>query len=203
MLDLSNNNGSVNFRTVRQRTGHRRVYLKATEGLHFVDKFYKARYVAAKAAGFKVGAYHFGHTYNSPEAEARHFHSVVGKVKPGDLRPCLDFEIDAPSAAWAQRFLKEAERLFGVKPIIYSYPDYLRRAHFKKAPAALWLASFGRNDGKEHTFFIPLPWKRVAAHQYSSNARVPGIAGKVDISRVVSFRAVDVPRLSLKRIRAK
>jgi hypothetical protein len=46
----------------------------------------------------------------------------------------------------------------------------------------------------EHPFTIPRPWKGVAAHQFSSKARVAGCADPVDISHEFVVRAIDVPK---------
>jgi lysozyme len=195
VLDLSNlNPGPIDFARI-YRAGQRRVYLKATEGLTFEDSYYRGRRLLAQRVGLKVGAYHFSHSEHNPAAqEARHFCTVIGPLKPGyDLRPCLDFEFGATSAAWALAFLDEAERILGVRPIIYSYPDFLQRAKFAKVPAALWLASYGRNDGVEHPYAIPLPWHSIVAHQYSSRATMPGVPGLVDISHVYTTSALEIP----------
>ena len=198
MLDLSNNNAEPNWTRIYQ-AGQRRVYLKCTEGSGFVDKTFQSRRRAAHRAGLKVGAYHFSHSErSSPVVEAKFFVKNLGQLAPrGDLRPCLDFEIGKPSAEWAEAWIAEVQRLTGVRPIIYSYSDFLRRAGFKTPPAYLWLASYGRNDGKEHQFVIPPPWKRIVAHQYSSNARVAGVPGRVDISHVFNYRALELPKLNL------
>lgn len=194
MLDLSNVNGTPDFHRI-YHAGQRRVYLKASEGRTYVDKTFRARRLAAYRAGLKVGAYHFSHSEaNDPVVEARFFCAQIGRLRPGkDLRPCLDFEIGLPSAKWAEKFIGEVTNRLGVKPIIYSYANFLERAHFQRIPAPLWLASYGRNDGKEHPFLIPKPWKRIVAHQYSSRARVAGASGYVDISHVFNFKALDVP----------
>lgn len=196
MLDLSNNNAEPNWKRIYQ-AGQRRVYLKASQGTTFVDQKQRRWKLAARQAGFKVGLYHFASVSHEdrvdPIREARFFCTQIGRLRKGDLRPCLDFEFGDPDPEWAERFIAEVTNRTGVKPIIYSYPDYLRRANFKKAPAPLWLASYGRNDGKEHPFLIPAPWKRIVAHQYSSQAKVAGVPGLVDISHVFNYRALDVP----------
>jgi len=198
MLDLSNLNGEPDFRRV-YAAGQRRVELKVSEGLHFDDRYYAARRRRAQAAGLKTAGYHFGHPWmGMPREEARHFARKLGRLVPGkDLRPCLDFEEGPPSALWALAFIAELKRIVGVAPILYSYPDFLRRAHFRRPPAPLWLASFGRNDGREHPFSIPPPWRGIVAHQYSSRARVAGVPGLVDISHVFVPRALELPKAGL------
>lgn len=93
IIDVSNNNGHVDFAAAK-RAGAVGVYLKVTEGTGFVDQTYLERRKAARAAGLKVGGYHFAHPGNSGAAEAAFFlkHLVYEK---GDLVPMLDMETDS------------------------------------------------------------------------------------------------------------
>ena len=198
MLDLSNNNGPVDFKRVFQ-AGQRRVYLKLTEGVTFDDPKFVDFRKHARAASLKVGAYHFARgipSGHSAQEEADHFLAKLPTLTNKDLRPALDLEFKTPSAAvgnWAKEWISIVRKATGVRPIIYSYGSFLESCGFRTAPAALWLASYGRNDGKEYPPTIPRPWKRLAAHQFSSNARVAGCSGLVDISHVFAARSIDVP----------
>lgn len=207
MIDLSNNNGSVNFQTLRHAGHEERVYLKLSEGASFHDPDFAARYGQAISAGCKVGAYHFARpSKHTPREEADFFLRLLPKLAPGKtLRPCLDLEDPnaQPServAAWAEVWLELVRKHIRYHPIIYGSPSYLHACDFHKAPAWLWLASFGRNDGREHPFSIPAPWRRrqVAAHQYASTARVPGVVGNVDLSHVLRARLLDIHRLHVR-----
>src|SRR5207253_5950981 len=159
--------------------GPQYVFLKATEGLTFVDKRFASHRSEARAAGLRVGFYHFARPDLHPHgatAEAAHFAHVVGTIAPDELRPVLDHEkaasiSPAEMTAWAGTFLAEVERLTGVRPILYSYPDFIA-THMGRAHSLggypLWLASYGPNDGREHAFAIPSPaWKSAVVHQYS------------------------------------
>ncbi|MDE2098573.1 MAG: glycoside hydrolase family 25 protein, partial [Patescibacteria group bacterium] len=91
VVDVSNNNPNVDFKALKA-SGVCGVWLKVSEGTSFADPLY-ARYRAeAKAAGLRVGGYHFGHPKNSPVAEAQFFLSLL-KLEPGDLLPALDLEV--------------------------------------------------------------------------------------------------------------
>jgi lysozyme len=198
MLDLSNNNGAVDFKRVFQ-AGQKRVYLKLTEGVTFNDPTFADLRKRARAAGLKVGAYHFARGVpagNSVKDEADHFLSQLPSLSSKDLRPALDLEFKQPSAdvgKWAKEWLSLVQKKTGVAPIIYSFGSFLEGCRFSTPPAALWLASFGRNDGLEHPFKIPSPWKKAAAHQFTSNARVAGCSGRVDLSHIFDAGAIDVP----------
>lgn len=196
MIDLSNNNGAVNFQRLFA-AGQRRCYLKCTEGKTFVDRTYAPLRERAVKAGLKVGGYHFAHPQsNSPRVEAEFFLHHLGPLHfLKDLRPCLDLEHGTPTKAigtWAIEFCAIIEKKIGVRPLFYSFPSYIEGLHLAKAPGPLWLASFGRNDGVEHAFRVPRPWRELAAHQYSSNARVAGATGRVDISHVYDYHGVSL-----------
>jgi lysozyme len=200
MIDLSNNNGTGHDFNRAYQAGQHRLYLKVTEGSEFVDSTYRGLRVAAQAAGFHVGGYHFARGLASPTEEADHFlrHLRFDRHGPHALVPCLDLEyrIPGPSrrlANWAIEWLRQVHTATGVHPIIYGSPYYLQACEFPHPPAALWLAAYGRDDGKEHPYTIPHPWRTVAAHQYADNATVPGIRGRCDISRVLDFAALAVP----------
>ena len=200
MIDISNNNGSVDFARVRH-SGQQRVYLKLTEGDNFFDSTHLGRRVAAHKAGMKVGEYHFARpSRNTPHEEAHWFLEHLPRLMAGkDLRPCLDLE--DPKATpnlrignWAAAWVDEVQRHSGHVVVIYGNPSYLEACRLPKALGRhpLWLASYGRNDGREHPFQVPPPWTRVAAHQYSSQARIAGISGLADISKVFQADALDV-----------
>ena len=53
----------------------------------------------------------------------------------------------------------------------------------------LWLASYGQNDGRDHCYLVPKPWRRVVAQQYTSRGTIAG-RSHLDLSTVSSFRAI-------------
>jgi len=196
IADVSNVNGRVNFAALR-KAGVKAVWLKATEGLTFNDRDYHAFRKAANKAGLRVGAYHFAHPENhTAVAEAGHFAKVIGRPHRTDLRPVLDFETFAdvkPEALdfWARRFNQVVKEDIGVVPVFYSYPDFIHNLRPNKPIGnGLWLASYSKNDGKDHPFEVPAPWKRVVAHQFTSNWHVAGHDGTIDLSYAPKLRGV-------------
>jgi GH25 family lysozyme M1 (1,4-beta-N-acetylmuramidase) len=212
MIDLSNNNGTVNFRTVRAH-GQRRVYLKRSEGTSFIDHTFDARHRDAIAAHMKVGAYHFARpSQNTPREEADFFCRLMPRLERAhSLRPCLDLEDPGvkPSpkiGKWAVEWLHLVRDSLHYLPIIYGGAYYMEPCQFERVPCGLWIAAYGRNDGREYPFHTPAPWNKnritrrhVLAHQFASTAHVPGCAEPVDISRVYRPRLIDVNRLSFAR----
>jgi lysozyme len=186
VIDLSNVNGEPNFTRVYQ-TGQRRVYMKVDEGRTFVDPDYLRRRARARRAGLKVGGYHFAKPHQNTPAEEVHGFIARLQLPSTQERPCLDLEDGASThtvGRWAVEFYRLFKRATGITLLFYSYPSYIASLGLTVPLGPLWLASFGRNDGQEHPFLIPRPWTAIAAHQYSSNARVAGVPGRVDISHV-------------------
>jgi lysozyme len=181
-VDVNGAKGSIDWRRVRA-AGFEFAFLKATEGRTFDDERFGFNRRAAKAAGLVVGAYHFARPdNNSPEAEAQHFLRVA-RPKSGELLPALDWETNPPTAAWASRFLRAVETAIGTPPILYTFPDFLRRTgHFndlRRFP--LWYSRFGPNDGQLHPANPPKGF-RFGVHQFTSAGQVNGIGGRADLN---------------------
>lgn len=192
LVDLSNNNaGPINFHELR-KAGVFGIWHKVSEGQQFTDTLWKPRAQEARAAGLRVGGYHFARpVHGNAEHEAAFFVSRLGKVQRRDLRPVLDLEVNDESMSplilhlWARTFLEHVHKLSGVRALTYSSPGYIIPQHWSHTfgtGAGLWLADYGPNDGKDHGPHIPRPWRKIAAHQYTSVGRVSGVHGNVDLS---------------------
>lgn len=203
VIDVSNVNGNVDFTAIK-RAGIPAAFMKATEGLSFNDGRFAGFRKAAAAAGVRIGAYHFARPDRqpySPEQEADHFCKVVGTVGRTDLRPVLDFEVNAAhlTAAekidWARKFNQRVKKRLGQIPIFYSYAALIHELAdafpFEKPIGnGLWLAAYGRNDGTPYPVMTPPPWKKVVAHQFTSRGRLAGHVGTVDYSQAPSLNAL-------------
>lgn len=197
LVDVSNNNASVDFRALA-RAGVKGVFLKASEGATFVDETFVTRRTAANKAGLYVGAYHFARpdTGNASSkdavSEALHFCSVVRKLGISDLRPVLDLEVDTPREAyvpWARLWNKTVLQKLGAGPLFYSYAYYISWLHASwPIGYGLWLASYGRNDGGRYPASAPAPWRKFVCHQYTSAGRISGVAGRCDLNYAAKLR---------------
>ena len=228
-IDVSNNNGTVDWRRVRA-SGRRFAWVKASEGLTFDDAFLIPNVRAARAAGVRVGAYHFLRPMpgRSAKAEAQHFISRLraAGLGHGDLIPVVDVEVTALSRAglahaaaveegsgfmgcayhddddrrieataatalaspssterYVATFVAEVRRQLGVRPLIYTFPSFMRwtSTHGCK----LWIANFGVSRPT-----IPGPWSKYAVWQHSSSAIVPGVGGHCDVNKTPNLEAL-------------
>lgn len=175
-FDVSNNNGHVDFAKAHA-AGYRFVWLKASEGTSFTDRFFLDNVRRAKAAGLKVGAYHFLNQA-SASAQANHFAALVRKagLGKGDLLPVADVEKEGVSPALGGAFVSALRHELGVSPLIYTFPGFANPWP-SKFGCKLWIAHFGASRPT-----IPGPWSEYAAWQHSSTASVPGVSGNADVN---------------------
>lgn len=195
LADLSSNNRAPDWGAMRA-AGVVGVWLKVSEGSTWPDPSYHAFERQAHRAGLRVGGYHYARPdtgagrLNDAAAEASFFLSRL-RLRAGDLLPVLDFEEPQAVAlgwlqltTWADRFLVTVAADIGARPLLYSYPDYIASALAGARALTswpLWLASYGPNDGQRHPYRAP-PGFAVVAHQYTSNGRVAGARGRLDLS---------------------
>jgi GH25 family lysozyme M1 (1,4-beta-N-acetylmuramidase) len=174
---------------------HEFAIVKATEGNWYRNPWFRADYQGAHRAGLARGSYHFARPayplIATARAQARFFVSRLGSSvgTRRTLPPALDLEVTGglgPGAlvTWAQTFLLETRRLTGRTPMIYTYP-YFWTGSLRDAVALarypLWMASY--SGGVAQVDPSATFW------QYTSGARVRGISGAVDMSRLLADTA--------------
>jgi lysozyme len=193
LFDISHWNQDANFLSAKQ-VGEDGVYLKATEGDGYVDPTFASRWVSARAAGLKRGAYLFFNPTQSAEAQVALFLRTLGSDK-GELKAALDWEDakgltvgEAVAAVGHVAALLTAA--LGYKPLLYTYRAFAGEgfcAGLESFP--LWLADY---SGSEH---VPLPWTTAVLWQ-TGQAHVSGISAGdgsgVDVDTIADIRAIMV-----------
>jgi GH25 family lysozyme M1 (1,4-beta-N-acetylmuramidase) len=185
--------------------GHSFAAVKATEGTYYANPWYAADTAGAAAAGLQVTGYHVAiPNVSSGAAQAdyaiRHLGQAAGgQAAGGRSRPLeLDVEYDPYAAtdhtnqcyglsaprlvAWIGAFTREADRLTGQAPVIYTSAAWWRActgdsSAFSADP--LWLAGYGTAGSTG-----PAGWAPWSYWQFTSTGTVPGIAasGATDVS---------------------
>jgi GH25 family lysozyme M1 (1,4-beta-N-acetylmuramidase) len=188
-IDVSHWQNAIDWTQVAA-DGQRFVIAKATEGQNFDDPMYATYRAGATAAGLTFGAYHFARpdsTANDAILEADHFVSVA-QLGAGNLIPVLDLEKTGglPATeltAWALAWLGEVDARIGVRPMVYSGPNFWTTnmddsTAIADAGYRLWIAHWGvaspsvpASDWSGHGWTF---W------QHTDCAHVPGIGGCVD-----------------------
>ena len=181
--DISAYQGVVDWPAVAA-SGRDFVYIKATEGVGYINPDLDAQYQGAIAAGLKVGLYAFADVTKGAAANADFFATQVNRLgaTAGHLPPCLDLETGTGNlASWAQQFITELRAKTGcIRSMIYSNVSFMRNqiltSNWLDANIALWLADWSSPPGKPS-----LVNSQTAIHQYSSSGQISGIQGSVDL----------------------
>jgi lysozyme len=155
-------------------------FIKATEGVGRVDKYFVRNWRRTQEAGLVRGAYHFFVPGKSGRSQAMNFISAV-ELEKGDLPPVLDVEQSngVPSEKIrknVKEFLDTVEEYYNVRPIIYSNVDFYNhhlKGDFDDYP--LWVAHYLRKDRPRIT-------RQWLFWQHSEQGRVNGILHKVDFN---------------------
>lgn len=206
MIDVSNNNGHINWVAVR-RAGHRIAAIKASEGSNhykgtfYDDRFFRYNMAAAKANGILPCPYYFARPGTSAKAQARHFlelcHSHLGY---GAGKLILDIEdADKHSNAlvreWVAEFCSILESVIHRLTPIYSYSAFLHIFESEFVHHPLWVANYDEKPGIPPGGIGAWPKNHVYAHQFTDRGECPGIVGHVDIShRFVPLRKFQIRR---------
>ena len=161
------------------------IFIKSTEGTSIRNHYYVSDYAKARKHGIPIGAYHFFSLKSSGAAQAQHFINNT-LFKKGDLPPVLDVEpsdaqikaAGGPEKMFQQIriWLRMVKARCGVPPILYINQMFINK-YFSLAPDIkrdydVWIARYGEYK----------PDVRLAFWQLSSDGRVKGITGDVDIN---------------------
>lgn len=166
-VDVSHHNGAFDWEKCKAQ-GNQFAFIKATEGVTYVDPQFQRNWNYAEKAGLLVGAYHFFRSNQDAMAQATHFLKTVGSLA-GRLPAVLDWETEDGMTEQQQMtkallWLKVVEDNTGKRPIIYSGSSFLREhglpVEFTKY--ALWVAHYGVSRPK-----IPPPWPDYTFWQYT------------------------------------
>ncbi len=163
-------------------------FTKATQGSSIVDPYFAKNWPAIKAAGIVRGAYHFYQGAVDPLKQAAFFVQTA-KLEKGDLPLVLDVENSgglAPAALATSILscLQEIERLSGVRPIIYTGPNFWNTSVATPVVPAwtanypLWIANY--TSAPKPT--IPKGWTDWTLWQYSEQGHLNGCAGTIDLN---------------------
>ncbi len=192
-IDVSRYQGTIDWAAVAS-AGKRYAIMRATLGEAYLDPMYAANHAGARAAGLQVTAYHFATPSASPGDAALEADWFVqnAALLPGDLVPALDLEQTGglPASAlqaWVATWLDQVTARLGVRPMIYTSPNFWKNSMGDTTMFAdlgysvLWIAHWATSSptvpannwgGRGWTFW-----------QYSNCGSVAGISGCVDLDR--------------------
>ncbi|MDR8412255.1 GH25 family lysozyme [Nonomuraea sp. 3-1Str] len=171
-IDVSNWQGRVDW-AHHAGEGVAFAFAKATEGGDFTDKFFGRNWQGMRENWVVCGAYHFARPKGDPAEHARHFLATLreaGGLRRGDLI-AIDLETSdglrpEQVARHARRWCRYVERHAGIRPFIYTFPNFAHGGHCAGlGDYPLWIASPSHPRGAPQ---VPSPWAAWTIHQYSS-----------------------------------
>ncbi len=183
-IDVSYYQGNIDWAAARA-DGVEFAFIRASDGLGYIDSKFEQNWAAAGAQGILRGTYQFFRPAQDPIAQAE---LVLGKLAaaPGELPPVIDVEdadglapeaVEAAVRAWIDR----VRAAIGRDPIIYTgfyfWRDEVGAPDLTASP--LWHAQYTSAACPN----IAPPWADWAFWQFTSTGRVAGIDGDVDINR--------------------
>lgn len=176
---------AINWKMVHG-DGHSYAFIKATEGVNYLNPHFASDSRQAKDAGLVIGSYHLGRPGVSATAQAAAYAAVLASQPQPSLPPVLDIEYNdgvgpAQMQAWVREFVKEIEILTGRKPIIYTYRYFWEQQmgnteEFRDYP--LWMAAYQNSAPTT----LPGGWEYMTFWQRSSTGRVAGINYDTDLN---------------------
>ena len=179
-VDISHYQGDVDMDKLADQ-GIDFLYIKATEGVDYIDEYYETNAKNAKKAGLLSGAYHFFIFDSDGISQAEHFIDVIGRQN-GRLVPTVDIEYygdkrkNKPDVDKVRQSLQECldvlENEYGQKPVIYTtMPFYYRYIKGKFNEYPLWIRNVyfpaGISVGGKWTFW-----------QYDDISKLDGYKGE-------------------------
>ena len=204
-IDVSKWQGEIDWARV-STAGVKYAIIRVSDGVNTLDEYFGTNWAGAKDNGILRGAYQFFRPGQDPIAQAEILVRRIREEGPMDLPPVIDIEaVDGQSAAViqdkARRWIDYVEAELGVTPIIYSGFYFWRdnvgdTQDFNQYP--LWHAQYTSAQCPR----IADAWDRWALWQYTSEGRVDGIDGNVDLNRfngtyeeLLGFAQADPPRV--------
>ena len=164
------------------------VIVKTTQGDWYVSPNADQQYQSAKRAGRLLGIYHYIDGRGGAAGEADFFIKNC-KNYLHEALIAVDWEAEGNGQWGNEAYLEEVVRLIkqktGVTPLIYSMQSRYSqvKAVADRQNAGLWIAQYGSMDP---TGYQSHPWNEgsygCAIRQYSSNGRLPGYGGALDLN---------------------
>ncbi len=174
--------------------GKRFAIMRATLGQTYLDPTYATNHAGARAAGLQVTAYHFA-TPSASSGDAvleADWFTQNAALLPGDLVPALDLEQTGGLSvtdlqAWVSAWLGEVYARLGVRPMIYTSPNFWANSmgdttmFADQGYSVLWVAHWFVSN-------VYVPASNWGGHswtfwQYDNCGAVAGISGCVDLDR--------------------
>jgi len=203
-IDVSHYQETIDWPAVAA-AGKKFAVLQATVGSTYLDATYGRNRDGARSVSLPITAYHFAAPLSNPGdalKQADWFLDNAG-LQPGDLVPALDLERTGGLTvtalqAWVRDWLNEVTSRLGVRPMIYTSPNFWKTSMGNTTEFAdagynvLWVAHWNTvSPSTPANNWEGAGW---TIWQYSDCGSVAGISGCVDLDR---YNGTDLTRLTI------
>ncbi|MFG5866178.1 GH25 family lysozyme [Clostridium perfringens] len=204
-IDVSNWKGNINFESVKN-DGVEVVYIKATEGNYFKDKYAKQNYERAKEQGLKVGFYHFFRANKGAKDQANFFVNYLNEIGAVNYDCKLALDIETTEGVGVRdltsiciEFLEEVKRLTGKEVVVYTYTSFANNnLDSRLGNYPVWIAHYGVNTPGANNI-----WGSWVGFQYSENGSVAGVNGGCDMNEFTEEIFIDSSNFNLDNATTK
>lgn len=172
-IDISSWQQGIDFSLVK-KNGVEVVYIKATQGINYIDESFKNFYENAKNIGFDIGFYHFLVPTISGKEQAEYMYSQIKDLEY-QCKIAIDIEVtDGVAKSSINKcildFATEIKLLTGDEPIIYSYLNFANTVLDKSVSnLEFWQAQYGVNSPTPTNLFRD----NLVGWQYSNEGHFP------------------------------
>lgn len=183
-IDVSHHQKQIDWEKVKEN-GVSFVFVKATEGVDYLDSMFVENWDNLEKENIIRGAYHFYVSDDDPIQQAEWFVKNAGNFA-GVLPPVMDVERAGHNHVTPEQYktnlikcLNHLEQITGLMPIVYSSPNfakkYLAGKEFSKYN--LWIAEYGVEEP-----VVPEAWQKPGWDfwQNTYQDEIPGVPAKVD-----------------------
>jgi lysozyme len=192
-IDISHHQGEVDWQAV-EAVGVGFVFVKATEGVDYIDPMFERNWAELQKTKIRHGAYHMFRPEDDELDQARNFVTTLQKagIDAGAMPPVLDIESvstikQVPHAELHERsvgWLRLVEQELGIKPMVYTNPtfwrEYLTDEH-ELTNYELWISEYDMDaDAPKETG----AWHNWSIWQFSRYGIVDGVPKPVDFNRL-------------------
>ncbi len=160
------------------------IYIKATEGVNYVDPSFIALYNKVKTTNKLYGFYHFMSEKTDPSQQAIDFYNAI-KDKSYILIPVLDIESNTLGRSKTQvtdralQFLRKFKELSNIDCIVYTYTSFANSYLDKRLSSyKCWIADYNSSQ----TVKANNVWSNFVGHQYSGSGNITGYNGQIDLN---------------------
>lgn len=161
--------------------------VKSTEGLTYLNPYFKSKIEQARKCGMLIGTYHYARS-NNPEAEAQWFiDNIIDYL--GIAIPVLDWE-EGQDVDWVNRFVRYFKNKTGIWSWIYANPWRFNQGGVEEN-CDRWVAAYPNVIAPSIEYDpgrVPATDGSVCCWQFASDGRVSGYDGGLDVSHFYGDR---------------